>query len=99
MADELGNGLRRKRWIDLHDQGIVDDARDRRDVAHEVETELVVERGVDRIRRRDDQQCIAVRGRAYDGFGGDIGCSPGPVFDDELLAETLRKPLTDEARA
>src|SRR5262249_59415726 len=29
IADELGNGLRRERWIYLHDKGVADDARDR----------------------------------------------------------------------
>jgi hypothetical protein len=72
--------------------------RDRRDVADEVERELVVERGVDRVRRRDEKQRVTVRGRAHDGFGGDVGGCPGPVFDDELLAESLGQPLTDQAR-
>ena len=52
IGDELGNRLGRNRWIDLHDDGHADDARDRRDVADEIEIELVVERRVDRVRRR-----------------------------------------------
>jgi hypothetical protein len=32
-----------------HDQGLAGEPRDRRDIAHEVEGELVVERGVDRV--------------------------------------------------
>jgi hypothetical protein len=98
IADELRNGLRRERWIYLHDKGVADDARDRCDVVDEVETELVVESGVDRVRRRHEEQRVTVRGRAHDGFGGDIGGCPGPVFDDELLAEPLGQPLTDQAR-
>ena len=99
VADELGDGLRRKRWIDLHDERVADDARDRRDVADEVEIELVVEGGVDRIRRRDEQQRIAIRRRTDGGFGGDIGGCARPVFDDKLLAEPLGQPLTDETRS
>src|SRR5712692_8245206 len=68
IADELGNSPRRKRWIYLHDKRIAHDARDRRDVANEVEAELVVERGVDRIRSRDHEQGMAVRGRSHDGL-------------------------------
>jgi len=98
VADELGNGLRRERRIYLHDKRVTDDARDRCDVADEVETELVIERGVDRVRRGDKEQRVTVRGRARHGFGGDIGGCPGSVFDDELLAELLRQPLTDQAR-
>ena len=51
IGDELGNRLGRNRWIDHHDIGHADDARDRRDVADEIEIELVVERRVDRVRR------------------------------------------------
>src|SRR5215468_5013613 len=65
IADELGNGLRRERWIYLHDEGVADDARDRCDVADEIETELVVERGVDRVRCRDEEQRVTVRWRAH----------------------------------
>src|SRR5262249_34128328 len=64
IADELGNGLRRERWIYLHDKGVADNARDRCDVADEIVAELVVERGVDRVRRRDEKQRVTVRGRA-----------------------------------
>jgi hypothetical protein len=33
----------------------------------------------------------------YDGLGGNIAGSSWSVLDDELLAEQLRQPLTDEA--
>ena len=74
------------------------DARDRRDVADEIEVELFIERRVDCIRRADQEQRIAVRGRAHDRLGGDIAASARPVLDDERLAEPLRQPLTDQAR-
>ena len=73
-------------------------ARDRRDVADEIEIELVVERRVDRVRRSDQKERIAVRGRAHDRLGADIAAGTRPVVDDELLAEPLRQPLTDQAR-
>src|SRR5262249_28957052 len=44
MGDELGNRLDRHGWIHLHDKGLAMNARDRRDVADQVEIELVVER-------------------------------------------------------
>ena len=78
--------------------GHADDARDRRDVADEIEIEFLVERRVDCVRRADQEQCIAVRGRAHDRLGGDIAASTRPVLDDERLAEPLRQPLTDQAR-
>ena len=78
--------------------GHADDARDRRDVADEIEIELVVERRVDRVGRTDQEERIAVRRRTHDRLGGDIAAGARPVLDDELLAEPLRQPLTDQAR-
>src|SRR5436305_1777974 len=37
ISDELGNGLGRNRWVHHHDVGTSDDARDRRDVADQIE--------------------------------------------------------------
>ena len=93
-----GTRLGRNRRIYHHDVGAADDARDRRDVADEIEIELVVERRVDRVRRTDQEQRVAVRGRAHDRLGGDIAAGARPVLDDELLAEPLRQPLTHQAR-
>ena len=62
IGDELGNRLGRKRWIHHHDVRRAHDACDRRDVADEIEIELVVERRVDRVRRTDQEKRIAVRG-------------------------------------
>ena len=73
-------------------------ARDRRDVADEIEIELVVERRVDRVVELTSEQRIAVRRRAHDRLGGDIAASTRPVLDDEWLAEPLRQPLTDQPR-
>ena len=75
-----------------------DDARDRRDVADEIEIELVVERRVDRVGERDQEQRVAVRRRAHDRLGADIAAGARPVLDDEWLAEPLRQPLADQAR-
>jgi hypothetical protein len=41
---------------------------------------------------------IAVRGRPHDRLRADIGGRTRPVLDDELLAEPLRQPLTDQSR-
>ena len=78
--------------------GDADDAGDRRDVADEIEIELVVERRVDRVRRTDQQQRVAVGGRAHDRLGADVAAGARPVLDDEWLAEPLRQPLPDQAR-
>ena len=78
--------------------GEADDARDRSDVADEIEVELVVERRVDRVRRADQEERIAVRRRAHDRLGADIAAGTRAVFDDEWLAEPLRQPLSDQPR-
>jgi hypothetical protein len=70
------------------------DARDRRDVAKEIEAELIIERGVDRVRRTHQEERIAVCRRAHDRLGADVGASTWSVFDKELLAQPLRQPLT-----
>ena len=46
----------------------------------------------------DQEQRVAVGGRAHDRLGADIAAGARPVLDDELLAEPLRQPLADQAR-
>jgi hypothetical protein len=41
---------------------------------------------------------MAVRRRANDGFGGEIGARADPVLDEEWLAKPFRKPLTGKPR-
>ena len=98
VGDELGNRLAGTDGFTTMTLGIAHDARDRRDVADEIEIELVVERRVDRVRRNDQEKRVAVRRRTHDRLGGDIAAGAGPVLDDEWLAEPLRQPLTHQAR-
>src|SRR6478735_9051766 len=77
-------------WIHHHDGGLAANARDRRDVANEIEIEIIVERRVDRVRRIGQQEGIAVRGRAHDRLGSDVATGTRPVLDDKLLTEPLR---------
>jgi hypothetical protein len=49
IANELGNGLGWNRWVHHDDIWLAADGRDRRDVADEIEAELVVKRGIDGI--------------------------------------------------
>ncbi len=73
------------------------DARDRRDILDKIVTEPLVERGVDQIVGADGEQRVAIRQRPHDGLSCDIAAGTGPVVDDELLAEPLREPLSDDA--
>src|SRR5437763_1557592 len=98
IGDELGNGSSWHRWIDLHDVCGANGASDRRDVADEIEVELIVKLRVDLIRHADRYKRIAVTRRTHGRLGADISASSRPVLDDEWLAKPFRQPLTYQAR-
>ena len=73
-------------------------ADNRHDVADEVETEIGVERRIDRMRGHDLQQRVAICGCLRDRLGSNVAAGAGAVLNDELLAEAIRQPLTHQAR-
>src|SRR5258708_13347439 len=73
------------------------DAADRCDVSHEIEAEICVERGVDRIRGANLQAREAVGGCLHAGPGGDGAGGARSVLVYELLAQPLRQPLSHQA--
>src|SRR5262245_4862608 len=81
-----------------YDVGLSVNAGDRRDVADEIETKLVIERGVDGIPTADHEQRVAVRRCAHDRLCADIAAAARSVLDDKLLTEPLRQPLTHHTR-
>ena len=98
VGDELRNGFCRNVRAHRHDVRRARDASDGHDIANEVEVQLGIKRGVDRIRRIDQQNGVAVGRGVHDRFGADVVSGSGLVLDDELLAEPLRQPLRDHAR-
>src|SRR5262245_31499754 len=98
ISGKFGNRFGRDRWIYYHDHRKADEARDRRDIAEKNEIKLLVERRVDRVRRTRQEDRVAVRGRADHRLGADIAAATWAVFHDELLAEPLREPRSDEPR-
>src|SRR5262249_37435637 len=68
-------------------------------IADEIEIELVVKRCVDRARRAEEAQRIAIGSRAHDRLGADIATCTRAIFNDELLTQPLRQPLPDEPRS
>ena len=96
ISDELGNRLGRDRWVHHHDVGGSDDARDRGNVADQIEIELFVECRVDCVESTDHEQRIAVRRCAHDRFCANIAAATRPVIDNKLLAEAIRQPLTQQ---
>src|SRR6516165_2159555 len=97
VGDKLRNRLDRYRWIHLHNEGLTMKARDWRDVVDQIEIELVVERGVDRVDRSGDKERVSIRRRTHDRLGADIARRARPILDDKLLPEALRQPLPYQA--
>src|SRR5262245_54314179 len=86
IGDKLGNSVDRNCWIYLQDKGRAAEPRDRRDIADQIETELVFEeRGVDRVCCNDQKQRIAIGRGTHGCLGGNIAGGPGAVFNDEWL--------------
>src|SRR5262249_61211662 len=82
--------------MDHHHKRHDHNAGDRRDVADEIEVELVIERRVTSVRRGREKERMPVWSRTDDRLGGDIAVRSGPVLDDKWLAEPLREALTDK---
>ncbi len=97
IGDELRDCLGRNRWMHHHHISYPRDAADRCDVSHEIEAEICVERGVDRIRGANLQKRIAIGGCLHDRLGGDSAGSARSVLDYELLAQPVRQPLSHQA--
>src|SRR5262245_59244809 len=97
MGDELGNRSGRDQRIDGQDLRHAGKTCNRRDIADEIETELFIECCVESSRHVEPEERIAVRRRAHDRFGGEIGSGTWAVLDNKLLAEPLREPLTYQA--
>ena len=90
--------LHRQRRRHLHDVGHPHDAADRHDVGREIEIKPVVERGVDGVRRVDEEQRVAVGRGLGDRFRRDVAARARTVLDDEGLAEPLGEPFAEQTR-
>src|SRR2546425_6034286 len=71
---------------------------DGREILDWIVGHLLVEPGIDRMRRhRRHQQRVAVRRRFRDDIGADIAARAGPVLHHEWLSEQLRHSRTHDA--
>ena len=95
-GDELGNRFGRKRRVHFHDVREATDESDWCDIADEIEVEFLIERRVGRVRRRSQQEGVAVGGRPHDRLGRDIGGVSRSAFDHKRPAGAIRKPLPDQ---
>ena len=89
-GDELRERLGRKGWIHFHDEGSTNNACHRNNVADEIVAEIVVERGIDRVRRIDLEECITVGRRAYHDFSANGSAGARSVLYYERMTEALR---------
>jgi hypothetical protein len=86
------------RRVHHHHVGKPDDACHGRDILKKIEVELVIKGGVDRIRRRNQEERVAIGRCAHHRFGREIGCCSRPAFDDKRLAQPLLQPLRHKPR-
>src|SRR6185437_14566692 len=89
----------RKRRIDHHHERRAANVGDRRDIAQEIETQVVIEGAIGHVRGRYVEQRVAVRRRTHHQLGGDIGCGAGSILNNERLADALRETAGNAAAA
>src|SRR5215831_2655789 len=65
VSNELGDCCRWNRWIDNQDGRLADDRGNGRNIADKIEIELFIKCCVDRCRRADLKERVAVRGGAF----------------------------------
>ena len=97
VCNKLGDGRDRKLPAHHHDARCERNARDRDNIADEIEIELFIERCIDDCGRDDEEERVSVGRRAYGHFGTDIGTRARTVLDHERLVEPLREPLAHQA--
>jgi hypothetical protein len=98
QTDQLLDGAGRHRDMHGEHHGRFADQPDGREILHAVVAQVLVEQRIDGMAVGDHQQRIAVGLRMGDGSSRDRPVRPRPALDDELLAETRRQPLGDDAR-
>ena len=81
-----------------HGVGFGGEQRNQRGVVREVEFGILVERRVDEIGTRGEQERVSIRRRVDDHLGCEVGAGACAVFDDELLSEPFRQPLSHQPR-
>jgi hypothetical protein len=89
VGDELGNCFSRNRWVHGQNEWSTDNARDRRDVANEIETQIFIERRIDGISAGGTKERITIRKCFHNEFGTDIARRTRAVIDNDLFPKSL----------
>ena len=84
------NGLGRERGIDHHEKGNNADTRNGRNIADEIEVEIVVDRRIDRVRRCHEEKGVSVGRCTHHDFSADIAAGAWSIVDNKRLAESFR---------
>jgi hypothetical protein len=98
VGDEVADIADRQVVVDDQHQRDARDTRDRRDALGEIERQGRIERGVDGVGSRGQQQRVAVRRRDDHGLRADIAAGARLVLDHEGLAEFFAEALADQPR-
>ena len=97
VGDQLAKSFRGKRGLHDNNANPAIDAGNGRQVSQQIELEIVEERDIPRIDGGQFEQRVSVGWSTNHEFGCDVARCTDMVFDDDRLAELLRKPLTDHA--
>src|SRR5262245_58989944 len=87
VGDKLGNRLWWCRGVYEYYERYSTEPRDWRDIANEIEIELVVKRCIDCACWCNREERITVRGRSDDHLSGDVSAATRPVLNYELRTE------------
>jgi hypothetical protein len=61
-----------------------------RNIADEIEVEIVVDRRIDRVRCSHEEKGVSVGRCTHDDFSADIAAGAGSIVDNKRLAESFR---------
>ena len=98
VSDQLRNVFGRNGRIYLKNHGINHHSGNRRDVSQKIKGQRPIDRRVDDVADPRPQQGVTVGWRIDHRLRGNIGGSARFVFDDNLLAQTLRQPSPHYSR-
>jgi len=81
-----------------HDIGEADEARNRYEIADEVEVQLLEQRCIYCVHGAAEDERVAVGGGSNGRLGGELAAGARPILHDNRLAKAIRQPLRHDAR-
>jgi hypothetical protein len=93
IGDELGHRCGPDRRMYNKNSSGAGDARNRHQIANEIEFEIFVEGCIPGVAAGGMQKGISVRCGSHDGLGRQIAGGAGSIINDELLSKPVGQPL------